>query len=104
MSLVVKGSGLTIEDVVEVSRKGKKVELHPESLEKIKKCRAMLENKIHAREIMYGVNTGIGEFSEIVLDTGQIKEFQKYLIYNHAAGIGDPVPEERGRAAGLRLP
>jgi histidine ammonia-lyase len=101
MSLVVKGSGLTIEDVVDVSRHGKKVDLHPDSLEKIIKCRAMLEDKIQAREIMYGVNTGIGELSEIVLDDDQIKDFQKYLVYNHAAGIGDPVPEEQVRAAML---
>jgi histidine ammonia-lyase len=101
MSLVVKGSGLTVEDVVDVSRSGKKVELHPDSLDKIKKCRAMLENKIRACEIMYGVNTGIGELSEIVLDDDQMKDFQKYLIYNHAAGIGDPVPEEQVRSAML---
>ena len=61
----------------------------------------MLENKVKAGEIMYGVNTGIGEFSEIVLNEDQIKEFQKYLIYNHAAGIGDPIPEETVRAAML---
>ena len=101
MSLVIKGSGLGIDDVIDVSRNGKKVELHPDSLEKIKKCRAMLENKIQAHEIVYGVNTGIGEFSEIVLDDDQIKDFQKYLVYNHAAGIGDPVPEEQVRAAML---
>lgn len=62
----------------------------------------MIEEKIQAGEIMYGVNTGIGEFSEIVLDDAQIKDFQKYLIYNHAAGIGDPAPIEyvRGSMAG----
>ncbi|HAD81112.1 TPA: phenylalanine ammonia-lyase, partial [Candidatus Edwardsbacteria bacterium] len=49
--------------------------------------------------IMYGVNTGIGEFSEKVLDDDQVKDFQKYLIYNHAAGIGEPVPVEQVRAA-----
>ena len=51
---------------------------------------------------MYGVNTGIGEFSEIVLDDDQVKDFQKYLIYNHSAGIGDPMPIEyvRGAMAG----
>lgn len=49
MSLIIKGSGLTIEDVVDVSRNGKKVELHPDSLEKIKKCRAMLGRiNVHA--------------------------------------------------------
>jgi histidine ammonia-lyase len=47
------------------------------------------------------VNTGIGEFSEIVLTDEQVKDFQKYLIYNHAAGIGEPAPVEHIRAAML---
>ena len=101
MTLVIKGEGLTIEDVVRVARFGEKVELHPDAIERIKKCRAMLEKKIAAHEIMYGVNTGIGEFSEVVLDDDQVKDFQKYLIYNHAAGIGDPAPIEFIRGAML---
>ncbi|MBN1446413.1 MAG: aromatic amino acid lyase, partial [Bacteroidetes bacterium] len=58
--------------------------------------------KIANHEIMYGINTGIGEFSEVVLDDAQTKEFQKYLIYNHSAGIGEPAPIEyvRGAMAG----
>ncbi|MBS3999477.1 MAG: aromatic amino acid lyase [Desulfobulbaceae bacterium] len=102
MAVVLNGSGLTIEKMVQVGRFGEKVELREHSLELIKKCRTMLEDKVSKGEIMYGVNTGIGEFSEIVLNDEQIKEFQKYLIYNHAAGIGDPTPIEyvRGAIAG----
>ena len=102
MSVVLNGSGLTIEKLVAVARHNEKVELAPEALERIKKCRAMLERKIEAREIMYGVNTGIGEFSEVALTDDQVKDFQRYLIYNHAAGIGDPAPAEyvRGAMAG----
>jgi histidine ammonia-lyase len=59
----------------------------------------MLEEKIQAHEIMYGINTGIGEFSEVVLNDEQVKDFQRYLIYNHAAGIGDPLPPDVVRAA-----
>ena len=102
MSVVLDGSNLTIEKLVAIARNNEKVELHPDALERIKICRAMLEKKIKAHEIMYGVNTGIGEFSEVVLNDDQVKEFQKYLIYNHAAGIGDPAPVEyvRGAMAG----
>jgi len=99
MTIVLDGSGLTIEKVVRIARHGEKVELAPEALARIKTCRAMLEAKIAAGEIMYGVNTGIGEFSEVVLTDDQVQQFQRYLIYNHAAGIGDPVPEEQVRAA-----
>jgi len=99
--LIIKGEGLTIENVVNVARYGQKVELHPDAVNRINVCRAMLEKKIEANEIMYGVNTGIGEFSEVVLNDDQVQDFQKYLVYNHAAGIGDPAPEEYVRGAML---
>lgn len=101
MTVIIKGAGLTIEELVRVARHGEKVELHPDSVAKIKKCREMVEKKIIAHEIMYGVNTGIGEFSEVVLNDDQVKDFQKYLIYNHAAGIGEAAPIEHVRAAML---
>ena len=99
MSIKLDGFHLTIEDVERIARHGEQVEVASEAWERIKKCRAMLDKKIEAREIMYGVNTGIGEFSEIVLDDEQVKQFQRYLIYNHSAGIGDPAPIEHVRAA-----
>ena len=102
MSIKLNGNELTVEKLVRIARDGEQVELAQDSLRSIIKCREMIEEKIQAGEIMYGVNTGIGEFSEIVLDDDQIKDFQKYLIYNHAAGIGDPAPIEyvRGSMAG----
>jgi histidine ammonia-lyase len=99
MTIVLDGSSLTIEKLVAIARQGEKVELDPQALARIQICRAMLEEKLAAREIMYGTNTGIGEFSEKVLDDEQVKQFQRFLIYNHAAGIGDPVPVEQVRAA-----
>jgi histidine ammonia-lyase len=102
VTIVLDGSSLTVEKLVRIAREGEKVELDPAALERIKACRAMLEEKIAAREIMYGTNTGIGEFSEIVLDDEQVQQFQRYLVYNHAAGIGEPAPAEvvRGAMAG----
>jgi histidine ammonia-lyase len=99
MPITLDGSSLNIEKLVAIGRLNEKVELAPDALERIKKCRKMLEEKLAAHEIMYGTNTGIGEFSEKMLDDEQVKEFQKYLVYNHAAGIGEPVPVEQVRAA-----
>jgi histidine ammonia-lyase len=102
MTIVLDGSGLTIEKLVRIARYGEKVELDAGAVERINACRGMLEEKLQAHEIMYGTNTGIGEFSEVVLSDEQVKQFQRYLIYNHAAGIGDPAPVEfiRGAMAG----
>jgi len=99
MTITLNGSSLTIEKLVAIARNNEKVELAPEALERIKVCRAMLEDKLAKKEVMYGTNTGIGEFSETMLSDEQVKEFQRYLVYNHAAGIGDPAPIEHVRAA-----
>jgi histidine ammonia-lyase len=99
VAIILDGSSLTIEKLVRIARGGEKVELDPGAVERIKVCRAMLEEKVQAHEIMYGVNTGIGEFSEVVLTDEQVEQFQRYLIYNHAAGIGEPAPIEHVRGA-----
>jgi len=99
MAIVLDGEHLTIEKIVRIARHNEDVQIAPAAMEKVKECRAMIEDKIKAREIMYGINTGIGELSEVVLSDEQVKEFQKYLIYNHAAGIGEPAPVEHVRGA-----
>ncbi len=99
MTIVLDGTSLTIEKLAAIARGGERVELDPGALTRIAANRAMLEEKIAAHEIMYGINTGIGEFSEVVLTDEQVSQFQRYLIYNHAAGIGDPAPIPTVRAA-----
>ncbi len=101
MTVVLTGKSLTVDDIVAVARNNESVEAHPDAVARVRRCRDFLEERIVAREIMYGVNTGIGEFSEVVLDDEQVEQFQRYLIYNHAAGIGDPIPVEQARAAML---
>jgi histidine ammonia-lyase len=101
MPITITGDTLTIEQVEAVARRGDKVQLHPDARLRIQRCRAFLEQRIAAGEVMYGVNTGIGEFSEVALDDNRLRDFQRFLIYNHAAGIGDPAPVEHVRAAML---
>ncbi|MBL7052426.1 MAG: aromatic amino acid lyase [Candidatus Marinimicrobia bacterium] len=99
MSITITGKNLTIESVYRIAHGFETIELHPDALERIRRCRSFIEKKIEEKEIMYGVNTGIGEFSEVALNDEQVKQFQRYLIYNHSAGIGEPAPIEHVRAA-----
>jgi histidine ammonia-lyase len=101
MALSIGDQRLTIEDVVKVARHDEAVELTAAALDRIRACRKVIERKIEAREIMYGINTGIGELAEVILTDEQVQQFQRYLIYNHAAGIGKPAPIEHVRAAML---
>ena len=98
---VLDGHSLKVEDVVAIARHRQPIELHPDAIRRINKCRALLERKIQSREIMYGVNTGIGELSEVVLTPDQVQQFQKYLLYSHAAGYGEPCAEQDVRAGML---
>ncbi len=99
MGITLNGSGLTISKVVRIARGGEEVYLASEALSRIAACRRLLEYKIGKREIMYGVNTGIGELADVVLDQDQVECYQRYLVYSHAAGCGEPMPEEVVRAA-----
>jgi len=98
MSVIIDGN-LTIDQLVSVAKGKEKVELHPEAVRRINRCRALLEEKIKKNEIMYGVNTGIGELANVVLTSDQVEKFQKYIIYSHAAGYGQPMPAEVVRGA-----
>ncbi len=99
MPITLDGTSLTIEKLVAIARYNEPVALAPAALERIRICRLMLEEKLAARETMYGTNTGIGEFSEVLLSDDQVKDFQRYLVYNHSAGIGAAAPIEHVRAA-----
>lgn len=82
-------ANLTVENLIKVARFHGKVELRPDAEKRINLCRAVLEKKVVAKGIMYGVNTSTDEFSDVVLNDDQEKDFQKYLIYNHAADQED---------------
>ena len=110
MPLLLDGKKLTLEDVVRVARDGETVELSPEALARIDKCRAMLERKIEAREIMYGINTGIGELSEVVLKDDQVSNSgtstlilaNEYALSKRTTVYGQVAFANADAAAGLR--
>ncbi len=67
MTQVLDGSSFTIELLVAIARGLERVSLAPAALERIRVCRVMVEQKLANKEIMHVTNTGIGEFSEVVL-------------------------------------
>ncbi len=99
MSIRIGEDRLTCEDVHRVARLGEKVELSDSAVTRIQHCREFVERKIEEQAVMYGITTGIGELSETILTPEQTQEFQRYLVYSHAAGYGDPLPIDSARSA-----
>ncbi|OPX23287.1 MAG: histidine ammonia-lyase [Planctomycetales bacterium 4484_113] len=101
MTVVLDGSHLTLEKLELVARGREAVEIAQDAWERIRRCRAFLDEKVAGAEVMYGVTTGIGELSEVVLTPEETQRFQRYLVYSHAAGYGEPMAQEDVRAAML---
>jgi histidine ammonia-lyase len=99
MPHVIDGEHLDIATLVDVARNGADAELSPVGLERIIACRAILDRKLENGDLMYGVTTGIGELCDVVLTKDQTRDFQRYLVYSHAAGYGKPALIEDVRAA-----
>jgi histidine ammonia-lyase len=99
MSVRIDEERLCCEDVYRVARGNEPVELSQAALGRIQHCREFVEKKVRERAVMYGVTTGIGELSETILTPEQTERFQRFLVYSHAAGIGDPLQVSDARSA-----
>ena len=92
--VVLDGDSLTIKSLLEITRKGKKVELSEEAIKKIKKSRKIIESKLDKDEIIYGVSTGFGKLSDAVISPSERGILQTKLIKSHSIGFGPFLPDE----------
>ncbi len=97
--LVLTGApdGLSIEDVVAVARFRRRVQLAPQAEKKIERCRKLVD--LLKDQKVYGLTTGFGKLRDVLIDQDKTEQLQQNLIMSHAAGIGDPFPEDVVRAA-----
>ena len=92
------GDRLTLEDLVAVARRGFRVSLAPEAVERVEAARAVIDAAVAEGRVVYGVTTGFGKFSDVVIPREKLPELQLNLVRSHAAGVGEPLPEETVRA------
>ena len=92
--IFIDGNSLTLEKFIDVTRKNKKVELTPEAIEKVNKARALVDRYVEDNKVVYGLTTGFGKFSDVVINGEETKTLQRNLIISHACGVGNPLDEE----------
>jgi len=97
--LIITGNSLLIEDLVNVSRKKQPVDLDDEALLRVVRSRTMLEKLVEDESVVYGITTGFGRFSDVIISRKDVIQLQKNLIASHATAIGEPLPEEAVRGA-----
>ena len=95
MSNVYKiGSGdLTFDIIEKIINENMKLELSPEAVERIQKCRDYLDNKIKESDVpLYGITTGFGSLCSHNISPDELSTLQENLVKSHACSIGNEMP------------
>ncbi len=101
MAVIINGHDLTVEQVISVCRNNEKVELAPEAVAAVKKARDYIEKKLEEKAVIYGLTTGFGKFSNVVISHEETEELQRNLIISHTCAMGNSYPVQYVRAAML---
>jgi len=97
--MITIGKGrLGIKQLVRVARAEEQIRLDTACRAALASSRALIETKLAAKEMIYGVDTGFGELTHISIPLEQTRQLQRNLIRSHAVGVGDPLPREVVRA------
>jgi histidine ammonia-lyase len=95
----ITGKNLTIEDLAEIALLNTKIQLSRTAFEQIQSSHEKLLHLVETTKPLYGINTGYGIFSDKRISLDQSKQLNRNLIFSHAVGTGEPLPEEIVRAA-----
>lgn len=98
MILELDGNSLTLAQLERAARGGAEVRLSSRGREEMERSRALVERFVSEGRTVYGITTGFGVFSEVVIPPHETRELQRNLILSHCAGVGEWYPEEVVRA------
>jgi histidine ammonia-lyase len=96
--IVLTGESLALEDLEGVAFHGRAAVLSAEAGRRIDASRAVIDRAVREDRVVYGVTTGFGKFSDVVIPREKLRLLQRNLVESHAAGVGELLPGETVRA------
>jgi len=96
--IVLSGDKLTVDCVVSVARAGRRVELDPEALRRVREARAVVERVLASGQAVYGLNTGLGSLSRHRIPVDEIARFSFATVADQAGMYGRPLATDVVRA------
>lgn len=100
-TLLLTGHSLTRSDFYDVALGNRRVGLSPAASRAMKRSRALIEKMIVAKEVVYGVTTGVGSLSTERIEPDQLRALQLNVVRSHCCGVGEPL--DRAETRGLML-
>ena len=97
-TLRIDGNSLTIADVVSVARRDTPVALDRAAEQLVRAAAKLVAEVAEGDTPVYGINTGFGDLSQKRIARGDLVKLQYNLLRSHAAGVGDPLPQDVTRA------
>ncbi|GGF26609.1 histidine ammonia-lyase [Halobacillus andaensis] len=94
----LNGSTLTLEQMKGIIYENEPIEIDTDSMERVRKSREAVEGIVTRGETVYGITTGFGKFSDVLIHNHDVDALQLHLIRSHACGLGDPFPEQVSKA------
>ena len=96
-TIYLDGNTLDVDSLVLLSSGKYNIDLTEESWNKVKAGREVVDNIVESGEVAYGINTGFGLFSKVVVTKEQLHDLQVNLILSHSSGVGEPLSRQRTR-------
>jgi histidine ammonia-lyase len=93
-SLVLNGDQLTLDDAVSVLRNGDSARISPEAKQRVKEARLHIDTAVREKKVIYGITTGFGAFSDVIISSAQGRQLQQNILMSHAAGVGHPLADD----------
>lgn len=92
--LKLDGSALEIEDIKSfLQHENSKVEVTEDAYKRVRASRQIVENIIDNERTIYGITTGFGLFSDVLISKEKTSQLQTNLIRSHAVGVGNYLSE-----------
>lgn len=96
--LTLDGESLRIEEVCDVARHHRLVEVDEQALARVREVRRVVEAVLARGEPSYGLNTGLGAFSRAAVPTDELARFATATVADQTASYGRELPQEVVRA------
>lgn len=96
--ITLTGQNLTLKQMKEILFGNQKVSASELSMEVARKSREAVERIVSESKVVYGITTGFGKFSDVLIDKDHVQDLQLNLIRSHACGVGEPFPEVVAKA------
>ena len=73
------------------------LDLTVDAWQSVTASRAIIDDIVSKGRVAYGINTGFGLFSDVVIEEDKLEQLQLNLIRSHASGVGEPLTQGRTR-------